>query len=438
MRAWRPTVTARRLHCVTSMTMHVPSVPPLRAEASAACPLDSAPAESRTLLTALVFLQMLPATGIAPAIRPLFALHHAGRESAMHAFMAVNMAGAIGMALALAFSPDLRRRAAAWAPLLAVLDGVLLIAMTLPWPTAWVLALRTLEGALHVGVTTLLMSHAAEIARRTGDGRWVSRAGAAIIFAVASGSLLGGVLVGVDPRAAFWVGAGVLFFVASALRSVRLVWRASEPSAKAALAAPMAVPLVAAFLARFAVGCLVVSFSLFAHRVHHLSDRHVGFLYASLTVPFALAMWPVSALAKHRPNATHLALGMTGFAIAILLLGELSPTVLPFAMIGAGVASAFVFSAVLAFASAIPKSEGRGRAMALVNVAGCLGMVVGPAAGGIISAIFRDPSDVARGYRAVFLLAGGALAAWWLLAAPWLVRYGSMTAPRASERQGVR
>ena len=46
-------------------------------------------------LIAAVFLQMLPATLLAPAIRPLFAELHGGAEGPMHAFMSLNMLGAI-------------------------------------------------------------------------------------------------------------------------------------------------------------------------------------------------------------------------------------------------------------------------------------------------------------------------------------------------------
>lgn len=76
--------------------------------------------------------------------------------------------------------------------------------------------------------------------------------------------------------------------------------------------------------------------------------------------------------------------------------------------------------------------------MALVNVAGCLGMVVGPAVGGIVSAVARDPSDVGHAYRVVFAVAGAALVGWWLLGAPWMWRRSFAAKVVGEERQEER
>ena len=47
-----------------------------------------------TRLAVLIFVQMLPATLLTPAVRPLFAGLHGGAEGPMHAFMSLNMIGA--------------------------------------------------------------------------------------------------------------------------------------------------------------------------------------------------------------------------------------------------------------------------------------------------------------------------------------------------------
>lgn len=426
----------RRGDCTTT-GMRVPLT--LRARAlprTTPCPLDeAAPLDRRGFLSATVFFQMLPATALAPAIRPLFAEHHGGREGPMHAFMALNMVGAIVLTLLLASWPRFRKTAAARAPLFALADALLLLCFALPIPTQWLLAARVLEGALHVGLTVLLMSHAAEVARARQTPSLTTAAGTAVIFAVAAGNLVGGLLVALDARAPFWAGAALLMLVAATLSGQRLAVRAA-PAAAARAALPRAsFPLAAAFLSRFAVGCLIVSFSLFAHRVHGLSDRHVGLLYACLTVPFAFAMFPAGALLRHRPSRGALALGMLAFAGSVACLGHVPAALLPLPMIAGGVASALVFASVLAFAADETEAPARARSMAMVNAAGCFGMLAGPMAGGIVAAIFRDPSDAGRGYRAAFLLAALALSSWVAVSLRWVAARSA--APRGPRPAAV-
>src|SRR5262249_41554005 len=69
-------------------------------------------------LAFLIFIQMLPATLLTPAIRPLFASVHGGAEGAMQAFMSVNM---IGAALAAPFVGWVADRGVRRGPLLAKL-----------------------------------------------------------------------------------------------------------------------------------------------------------------------------------------------------------------------------------------------------------------------------------------------------------------------------
>src|SRR5689334_9882525 len=84
-------------------------------------------------LVAAVFLQMLPATLLAPAIRPLFAEFHGGAEGPMHAFMSLNMLGAILTTplVARLVSSANANRSARWLMTLAGLDAVLLVVVSL-------------------------------------------------------------------------------------------------------------------------------------------------------------------------------------------------------------------------------------------------------------------------------------------------------------------
>jgi MFS transporter, AAHS family, 3-hydroxyphenylpropionic acid transporter len=383
--------------------------------------------ESLAGLATLIFLQMLPATLLTPAIRPLFALHHGGNEGTMHAFLALNMLGGFVAAPILGAIAGRRARPFALLRALLVADAVLLASLAAPLSTSVILALRIAEGAAHIGAATILLAEAAALGRRRDDGRPMALAGAGIMFAVALGSAIGGLALKAGPQAPFLLGSALLLGVAVA----SLAW-----SHDRSVAAPrsdqlslirrrpaLVVPLTAAFVERFTVGCLVVTFSLFAHNVHGMSDTTVGLLFSLLTLPFALSMYPIGRLGERVPWAAILGVGAAIYAVTLGVLGILAAETLPFAMIVLGLASGMMFSPTLSFAAALssPDRADRGQAMGLVNAAGCLGMLTGPAVAGIVSSLARSETDPATGYRAVFVVAGASVIVWLVASARWLV-----------------
>ncbi len=187
--------------------------------------------------------------------------------------------------------------------------------VSLPLGTALVLFLRTLEGASHLGAATLLLARAAAYKPLVGAGRAMGMAGAAVMLAIAFGSGLGGLLVGVSPRLPFLVGAALSLIVAVAapfLYASTLPVERSEAAANRRLKwrdPDVLGPLSAAFVERFTVGLIIVTFALFATKAHGLSDRSIGLLYSMLMLPFALLMYPASRLGDRMPRAALLGLG---------------------------------------------------------------------------------------------------------------------------------
>ena len=381
-------------------------------------------------LIAAVFLQMLPATLLAPAIRPLFAGLHGGAEGPMHAFMSLNMLGAILTTplIARLVSSGNASRSARWLMALAGLDAVLLVAVSLPLSTPLVLLLRTFEGAAHLGAATLLLARAAAYKPLVGAGRAMGMAGGAVMLAIAFGSGLGGILVGESPRLPFLVGAALSAIVALTapfLYSSTLPTEPRDASAKPGLSlrdANVMGPLSAAFIERFTIGLIIVTFALFATKTHGLSDRSIGLLYSMLMLPFALLMYPASRLGDRMPRAGLLGLGALLYGAAIASLAVAPKGLLPVSMIAAGVASSFMYGTVLCYAATLVPAESRGRMMALVNTAGALGMLLGPMCGGIMVALGRNPADPLSAYRNVFYLAGATCVVWVLVQGPWLMR----------------
>jgi MFS family permease len=366
-------------------------------------------------LVTLIFLQMLPATLVVPAIRPLFASIHGGNVSAMHAFMAINMAAAVLTAPWIGRLADRTRRPGRTIALLVWADAILLATIAMPLPTAAVLALRFVEGAAHVGATTLLMHEAARRARLSQEGKIMGMAGAAIIFAVAGGSALGGVTVTLSPAAPFVLAA--IIAAAVALAAARLETVPSAPLVR--VTSPprwneLALPISAAFIERFAVGCIVVSFALLAHEIHGLSDAAIGWHYFALTFTFAIVVAPAGRLADRFPRMTLLGSGALVYAASLFGIALLPRQAVLLAMIAAGIGAAVMFAPALATVAAGPR-ERRGAAMALFNAAGCLGMMLGPIASGIVIATLRDAGPNA--YRGPICLAGAATVLWMIVAA---------------------
>lgn len=370
---------------------------------------------------------MLPATLLTPAIRPLFATLHQGAEGPMHAFMSLNMLGAIVTTplVARLVSTSTSAGLGRWLMLLAGIDAALLIVVSLPLATPLVLALRTVEGAAHLGASTLLLSRAAAYKPLVGAGRAMGMAGGALMMAIAIGSGLGGLLVGVNPRLPFLVGAGLSVIVALAAPKLYAIPLAADGESAAFRPPPLRhpdvlVPLSAAFVERFTVGLIIVTFALFATKAHGLTDRSIGLLYSMLLLPFALLMYPASRIGDRIPRATLLAGGTLLYGAAIASLAVAPKAGLAVSMVLAGVASSLMYGTVLCYSVTLAPSAARGRMMARVNTAGAMGMLLGPMVGGVLVALGRGGPDPLQAYRNVFFLAGLVCAVWVAVASPWL------------------
>lgn len=381
-------------------------------------------ARDAVLLALLIAAQMLPATLISPAIRPLFATWHGGAEGPMHAFMALNMLGGVLSAPFLARLGNRLQRPMRLASALAASNALLMWAMAQPLPTAAILGLRVLDGAAHISASTLLMLEAAKYKPVLGSGRAMGLAGGGIMLAIAFGSGIGGVLLEISITAPFFAGAVLSAFV-GALLFLRPTLQSQEPSRPAhGRLSPwrLVAPISAAFVERFSIGCLIVTFSLFAHRGHGLTDSAIGMLFAAFTVPFALLMYPIGRLTDSLPRSMMLAVGGVTYATSLAALGYSPTDTLWIPMFVGGCASALMFSPTLSYVVSLTEPASRGRAMAWVNAAGCLGMLLGPAAAGATSSAFASSGDPLTRYRAVFWLAAATVAVWTALFSRWMTR----------------
>lgn len=402
-------------------------------------PSPARPAEALALLRRLAlasFVQMLPATLLSPAIRPLVAAQHGGAEAVMQAFLAVNMLGAAAFIVLFAPRLDALADDRRWLAPLLLLDAVLLALLPFSVPTPLFLAARFLEGAVHVGASTLLLARAAALGRIVGPGRAMGLAGGSVALAVGLGSGLGGALLRWGGLPAPFLAGAVLAVLALGLGHFRVTApaTANSPATDHLRLHTLGYPLAAAFIGRFTVGLLVVSFALFAHRRHDASDAAIGALFTLLTLPFALGTYPAARVAGRLGSQRVGAVGALLFGGALALLDTVPTAGLGALLVAAGLGAAFVYASALRSAAAPAERLGRARVMGLVNVAGCVGMAAGPLAALAVGAL----AEAAGGPRQEAVFSFGAVvlalfAGWSWLQTPPAVE----AAPRLDGGQGA-
>jgi DHA1 family tetracycline resistance protein-like MFS transporter len=251
----------------------------------------------------------------------------------------------------------------------------------------------------------------------------VGLAGSGVMLGLAVGPALGGVLMRLGPTAPFRAAA-VLALLVAATVVARPEWLSasiesdgSPPARRSGFSVanlkPLAasprllVPMVLTFVERFTVGCFVVTFSLYAHGVRHLSDAETALHYSLFLLPFAIATYPLARSTDHWSRAWLMGAGGILYGAAFCSFGWVSGTELASALVIAGLASAMVYGPSLCSVASVGRDAGRATSMAMFHAAGCLGMLLGPAVAGAVTAVMNHAGFAIHArYTAVFTIAG--------------------------------
>lgn len=365
------------------------------------------PGSRRWVHSAAMFLALVPVTLLVPGLDELVAGRHGGSDEAAHAFMTVNMlAGMVAvpvMMRRLRSLGDLRP----WLALFFLFDAAAFVGMGRATSLGALMAFRVLDGAVHLPAVTLLMV----AANRAGGERSGASMGAlasALMLGITVGSPLGGWLVQRGPGAVYLTGAAI--FLAAALLAL------AAPSAPPGPAAPGRryrwqwrraeawIPLGYAFMDRFSIGIFVSTFTLFLAREHGLPPGARGWLIALFMIPFAALSYPVGQLAGRIGWFPLLVGGNLAFGLVYGAYGITPTSLLPVAMVLSGVASACLFAPSLLLVSELVR-RGNGEGLfGIFQVAGSLGFLVGPMAGGVLVAF--TGGDGRPAYEAIFAAVG--------------------------------
>ncbi len=369
---------------------------------------------STRLLTALAtFLALVPVTLLVPGLHELVVVAHGGSEGDAHAFMTVNMiAGMIAVPFAMR-AVRTGGRLRQWIIAALLVDAVAFMGMWLAPSLPVLYAFRVLDGATHLPAVTMLMVASNRLAGERRGGALGALA-TAIMIGVAVGSPLGGWLVERTPGAVYVTGA--ILLIVAALAATRLrglpLHEGGAPRGsryrwdRRSLATW--IPLGYGFIDRFSIGIFVSTFTLYLTSVVGLSAPQRGMLIALFMLPFALLCYPAGRLADRIGWFAPMLTGNILFGAVFALYGVLPAAWLPLAMVASGVFSALMFTPnLLLISDLVRRGHGEGLFGAF-QVAGSLGFLTGPIAGGLLVAATRDASGVPS-YREI-LIGVGALA----------------------------
>ncbi|MFH2009044.1 MAG: MFS transporter [bacterium] len=373
------------------------------------------PKLSRAALVALfplTVLTMLPVTGVVPVLKPLIQDHYAVGELSTSLFMSINMLGALAAAPLLGWWSD--RTGASRTILLAcaLTDGLLwwLLSTRPAFPV--LMTLRLLEGAAHIGVLTMLMAMMSGVSVGPRRSARMAGMGGAIIFGVALGAPLGGILGRHDVLLPLRLGVGIMLAVALTALLVLPGRREYQAGATEKRWPPLRVarqlwlPYLFGFIDRFTVGIFVIAFVLYAAR-HGYGPRRTGLFIGAFMMTFTALSYPAGRLAERIGLWPVLLVGTAGYAVAYSAIAWTTGWALWPLMVLCGMVSALMFGPNLMLLVRGSTAESRGVAMAGFNTAGSLGFLIGPLLAGSALQGLRPALGEATAFRVLFAATGG-------------------------------
>ncbi|BCO32796.1 MFS transporter [Thiohalobacter sp. COW1] len=360
------------------------------------------------LIVLALYLLMLPVTGMVPVLRELTVGRYPDLgEFAQHLFMSANMLGALLCVPLAGLLSDLwqRRR-----PIIAgafALNALSLFMLLQDWSYPVYLAWRFVEGCAHITALSLLMTLAADHARRRGSGAVMGLVGAAISLGVASGAPLGGWLGNTGAERVLQWGTGLMLLLTplSALALRDLPVGRSHGGLGQLLRAlpanrPLLLPYAFAFVDRLTVGFIVSTLSLYLSQVIGLDAGRIGLTMALFLIPFALLTFPAGLLSKRWNPLLMMLLGSAAYGLTLAAVGLVPGASIPGLMFAGGVTAALMYAPSLVLVAELSRPEHKALAMSGFNFAGSLGFVLGPLTGGSLVSLFGS-------YTPAFVIVGG-------------------------------
>jgi MFS family permease len=358
----------------------------------------------------LVLGAMLPATIVIPVVRSFVMAGWPGAEWVMHAFIAVNLLGAVVGGPLLAVRAERLGQRRVVAGISAALDGAFLLGVTLSPPLWAMLVLRFVQGAVYIAAVSILMG---TIRRQSRSAAAMGVVGCAVVLSILLGIPLGAVLGRSDPSLPLIVG-GLVGVVTGLVTLIALPRTADAEQSRVTFRSLMFEvpalrgPTLVVALERFAVGAFVVTLQLYGHQLlGDAAQAHVSGWFSAFLMIFALGTWPMARLGDRIERWKLVAGGAAvyGASFVGLALAPVGQVTLVLAV--GGLASAAIYGPALGLAAQSVPESARASAMAVLNAAGTLGMFLGSMLAGVMSsALLGLGLERVAVYQWVFVAAG--------------------------------
>lgn len=344
---------------------------------------------------ALLFLSALPDAMVVPVLHQLMVERYEVSTAAAHAFMCVNLLGALTIVGFI--NRVLRRgRTERTIAIAAGLNALLLALMALPIGFFATLAVRYLEGMVDMIVYALLFSLIANAGTSRTKGRRMGAAATALMLGIAIGIGLGGFAGTINPTLSLWFGAvacviviplALVFLRGSSDTTINA--ESASPSEKTSPRGPLWPALIMMFSDRAVAGVLVSTVPLYFATMARFDSATTGGLIGISMLMTALGAWPAGRLADRigymRVRLFAGLMYAIGFA-SMATFSLISPVATTIIMIAFGLAGAALFASSLL----VVCQSGRGPAgMAAYHTAGNLGFLVGPLVAGVTLKLFE-------------------------------------------------
>ncbi|MBX3395203.1 MAG: MFS transporter [Phycisphaerae bacterium] len=386
-------------------------------------------------ISVLTFGCMVPVTMLVAGLKELVGDRFDAHPFWSHAFMSINMIGAILAGPIIGLLADSRYPRRVIATLALGTDAILLSLLSFAPNLTIFMILRFVEGAAHILALSTLMALASRWSGPQRRGQMMGIVGAFMMFGTACGTRLGGVV---------WMHLHEYTFHVAAMISATMGFLAflivAEPPREptdvrrtglCGLIREQPRLLVAylyAFIDRFCVGVVITTFGLFLADVHGMDPSERSRTLVRFLLPFAALVYPAGWLVDRLGRVWTISLGSIGFGILFSMYGLASPAQLSVLMILSGVLSAVMFAPNLTLCADLAPAHQRGSAFTGFNVAGSLGFIFGPLSAGTIYSVAASLTTPAAAYESTFFFTGSLEVLCGLVTLPLLLRL---------KRQGV-
>lgn len=367
-----------------------------------------------SIIAVLIFLLMLPVTGMVPILQEITKgrFVHIGTFE-KHLFMSVNMIGAFIFAPIIGIFSDKLDQRKNLLILSFFLNSSVLFLMSLDLSYTFYIILRFVEGCAHISALTLLMASASDRIEAVNSGKIMGLVGASLSLGVAMGAPLGGIIGNKMAINVFEIGSYLLLFetvlvflLFDDIKKGKSKNHFGELIESIKQSPTLIVPYAFTFIDRMTVGFIVSSLTLYLRQYLNMSPKEIGFTMAIFLIPFSILTYPSGVISKHFNKLKMMMLGSILYGISLMFISFCSIDELWIIMFFCGISSALMFAPSLTLVANIAKHMNKATAMSGFNASGSLGFLLGPVLSGSIVALFSIYFDKEDAYKIVFLFGG--------------------------------